>query len=453
MSGEQGRRRGVGRAGGRGRGLAWTLALAAAAGAGWYGWTRTHPREPEAQHRAAPPAVPVSLASASLTDFPVTVDGLGTVQAYNTVLVRTRVDGQIDTVAFREGQAVKQGDLLVQIDARPLRAALEGAQAKKTQDEATLANAKADLGRYQKLGDYATRQQLDTQATTVNQLTAQIAADQAAVDNAQTQLGYTTVRAPITGVAGLRQVDVGNIVNAATQTGIVTLTQVEPIAVIYTANEDQLPAITKAMREGDVPVTALSTDGARELAKGRLEIVNNQVDTASGTIKLKAVFENRDHALWPGLSVSTRMRIGTVANALVVPEDAVQHGPKGLFAFVVDGENRAHAAPIKVSTSGGGRAVVTSGLQPDQRVVTEGQYRVQDGTLVAERSSATRQARAEPSPRSETEAMPQPATEPPPRSPAQAAARATSAGSPTAQPSPAQPSREQAQSQAGERAR
>lgn len=366
-------------------------------GGGYLGWQRYHGpgrAGAEAARPAAPQAIPVSLAAVEASPFPVYLDGLGTVQAYNTVVVRTRVDGQIETLGFREGQMVRKDDILVQIDARPYRAALDQAQAKRAQDEATLTNAKADLGRYTKLGDYATRQQLDTQTATVSQLTAQIAADQAAIDSAQTQLSYATVRAPITGLAGFRLVDVGNIVNAQTQTGIVTLTQIEPISVIFTAPEDQLPDINAALRAGTVTVVAFAGDGKRKLSEGRLEIVNNQVDTGSGTIRLKAIFDNDDHALWPGLSVATRTLVSTMQSALTVPDEAVQHGPNGLFAYVVDDTGHAHVQRIAVSLSGNGRSVVTSGLSPGQKVVAAGQYRVAEGTLVRSQDPPRRQAAA-----------------------------------------------------------
>src|SRR6478672_47980 len=228
----------------RSRAIRWVLLVAAIAALGYVGWHTFRSEAPRAQADAqkrgpARTAVPVSTAAAEKADFPVYLTGLGTVQGFNTVVVRTRVDGQINRIAFKEGDFVKEGDTLVQIDPRPYQAALDQAKAKKAQDEANLANANLDLQRYTKLGEFATRQQTDTQRSTVAQLTAQIAADEAAIANAQTQLDYTQVKAPITGVAGLRQVDIGNIVNAATQTGIVSIAQIEPIAVIFTAPEDQ----------------------------------------------------------------------------------------------------------------------------------------------------------------------------------------------------------------------
>src|ERR1700757_4411277 len=289
----------------------WIVVLVALGGGGYYGWQKYQAAEAAkaAQQAAAPrpPAIPVNTAKVEKADFPVYLTGLGTVQGFNTVQVRTRVDGQIDKIAFQEGQLVKGGDLLAEIDPRPYQATLDQAKAKKVQDEANLANANLDLQRTTKLGDFATRQLLDTQRSTVAQLTAQIAADDAAIFNAQTQLDYTQVKSPITGVVGLRQVDVGNIVNAATQTGIVTVAQVEPITVIFTAPKEQLPYISEAQKAAALKVIAITTDGKKPLAEGQLAVINNQVDTTSGTIRLKAVFDNKNHALWPGQSVSTRL--------------------------------------------------------------------------------------------------------------------------------------------------
>src|SRR5438067_5531486 len=246
------------------RTIRWILLILAVALAGSYGWHRFHGAESAATaQKAAPKASPirVSIASVEKADFPVYLTGLGAVQAFNTVVVRSRVDGQIDKIAFKEGQLVKQGDLLAEVDPRPFQAALDQAKAKKAQDEANLANANLDLQRYTKLGEFATRQQTDTQRSTVAQLTAQIAADDAAISNAQTQVDYATVKAPFSGIAGLRQVDVGNIVNAATQTGIVTIAQIEPIAVIFTAPDDQLPDIKAALAVSPPETIALTTDG------------------------------------------------------------------------------------------------------------------------------------------------------------------------------------------------
>jgi multidrug efflux system membrane fusion protein len=365
----------------------WILIIAAVAGGGYYGWHRFSPEAGKTQtaQKAAPraPAVPVSVSPVQKVDFPVYLTGLGTVQGFNTVQVRTRVDGQIDKIAFAEGQMVKQGDLLVSIDSRPYQATLDQAKAKKAQDEANLANANLELQRAMKLGEFATAQRVDTQRSTVAQLNAQIAADEAAIANAQTQLDYTQVTAPITGVAGLRQVDIGNIVNASTQTGIVTISQVEPISVIFTAPEDQLPYISEGQKADALKVIAFTTDGKKTLAEGKLAVINNQVDTTSGTIRLKAVFDNKDHALWPGQSVSTRLLVRTLKDAIVVPDDAVQHSTNGLYAYTVSQDNKAELRKIKVNYAIDGRSVVEDGLSPGQQVITGGQYKVQPGSPVS----------------------------------------------------------------------
>jgi len=369
------------------RTIRWVLLIAALAAVGYFGWQRFHRGDQATAannaQKSAPNPVRVTIAPVEKADFPVYLTGLGTVQGFNTVLVRTRVDGQIDKIAFTEGQLVKQGDLLAEIDPRPFQAALDQSKAKKAQDEANLANANLDLQRYTKLGEFATRQQTDTQRSTVAQLTAQIAADDAAIFNAQTQLDYTAVKSPISGVAGLRQVDIGNIVNASTQTGIVTIAQIEPIAVIFTAPEEQLSYINEAQSTQPLKVIAITTDGKKPLAEGKLAVVNNQVDSTSGTIRLKAVFDNKNHALWPGQSVSTRLLLKTLKDATVVPDDAIQHSTDGLYAYVVNQENKAELRKVKVSQSIDGHSVVDKGLSPGQQVITSGQYKVQPGTLVS----------------------------------------------------------------------
>jgi multidrug efflux system membrane fusion protein len=338
-----------------------------------------------------PAPIPVTVQTVQRSDFPVYLDGLGTVQPYDTVTVRSRVDGQVVKVAFRQGQMVKQGDLLVQIDPRPYQAALEQAQAKKAQDEANLANAKLDLARYQTLAerDAGSRQQLDTQQAMVNQLIAQIKGDQATIDNAQTQLDYTSIKSPLTGMTGFRLVDPGNIVHAADTTGIVSIVKLQPISVVFTAPEEQLQQINKALAGGDVPVVALSSDGTRTLAQGHLALVNNQIDQASGTIQMKATFENKDNALWPGLSVSTRLLVNTEKNVVVVPNNAIQHGPNGLYAFVVGPDNKVAVRNIKTGEEGDQRTVVTQGVNAGERVVVAGQYRLTPNALVDPRPSNT----------------------------------------------------------------
>jgi membrane fusion protein, multidrug efflux system len=383
----------------RTRTIRWIALIVAVAALGFFGWQQYRGAAPgvqadNAQKRPAPPSVPVTIATVEKADFPSYLFGLGSVQAFNTVVVRTRVDGQIDKIAFQEGQLVKEGDILAQIDPRPYQAAFDQAIAKKAQDEANIANAKLDLHRFVSLGEFATKQQTDTQNSTVLQLTAQIAGDVAAIANAKTQLDYATIRAPLAGVTGFRLVDQGNIVNASTQTGIVTIAQIEPIAVIFTAPEDQLPEIKAALASQPPKVIALSTDGKRVLSTGTLSLINNQVDVASGTIRLKAIFENKDHALWPGQSVSTRLLVKTLKDAVVIPDDAIQRSSDGLYSFVVDQDNKANLRKIKVSQSVDGRSVVDEGLTPGQRVITAGQYRVQPGSLVSTAIANSEQAPA-----------------------------------------------------------
>jgi multidrug efflux system membrane fusion protein len=326
-----------------------------------------------------------------LADFPVYLNGLGTVQAYNTVTVRSRVDGEITKIAFKEGQIVKEGDLLIQIDPRPFRAALDQATAKKAQDEASLKNAQLDLKRFTDLArqDFASRQQVDTQQATVDQFTAQIQGDQAAIDNAKTQLSYTTINAPLSGRIGFRLVDQGNIVHASDTNGMLSIVQLQPISVVFTAPEEDVPRINQALAAGPVAVTALSSDGTRTLSQGKLELVDNTVDQASGTIRMKATFENKDNVLWPGLSVSTRLLVETLKQVVVVPNDAVERGPNGLYAFVIDDANKVQMHDIKVSEAGTDQSVVTLGLSAGQKVVVAGQYRLQEGSTVAPNEATT----------------------------------------------------------------
>jgi len=372
------------------RGWALVIVLVMVALGGYLGWrhiqgqgiAETRPGKTDGGDKLS--AVPVTVAPVKLTDFPVYLNGLGTVEPYDTVTVRSRVDGEVIKVAFKQGQMVKEGDILVQIDPRPYQAALDQALAKKDQDEANLKNAQLDLQRYGTLAkeDAVTRQQLDTQRATVDQITAQIKGDQAAIDNAQTQLNYATIRSPLTGKVGFRLVDPGNIVHAADTTGIVTIVKLQPISVVFTAPEESVSAISNSLAAGVVPVTALSSDGLRTLSEGRLALVNNEVDQATGTIQMKATFENKDNILWPGLSVSTRLLIDTLKQVVVVPEDAVQRGPNGLYAFVLGGDDKVEARDLKVAQEGNGQSVILHGLSPGEKVVVEGQYGLKSGVVV-----------------------------------------------------------------------
>jgi multidrug efflux system membrane fusion protein len=357
--------------------------MLAAAGFGLWHW------HVAAQLRSAPKPtaaarVPVDVATAQRGDFPVYLNGLGVVQAWNTVLVRTRVDGQIDKVAFKEGEMVAKGDLLLQIDPRPFKAAFDQAQATKTHDEALVENSKRDLVRYTTVGTLAVRQQqIDTQRALVAQQEAQIKNDQAVIDNAQVQLSYATIRAPLSGRIGFRMVDEGNIVHAGDAAGVASIAQLEPIAVIFTAPEEQLARINDALKAGPLLVIAYTSDGKTELDRGTLALVDNQVDAATGTIRLKAEFPNKDHKLWPALTVSTRLLIDTKHDVVVIPDAAVQRGPAGLFAYVVGKGDKAEMRRLRVDNIEDGRAVIAQGLEPGERVVASGYYRLQPGTLVA----------------------------------------------------------------------
>ena len=335
------------------------------------------PRAAEARQNGAP----VHVAVVKTRSFPVILNGLGTVQATNMVTVRSRVDGQIEKVGFEEGQMVREGDLLVQIDPAPFQAALDQAKAKLAQDEASLTNAKQDLERTAVLSKQgnATQQLFDQRTANVASLPAQVQADKAAIDSAKVQLDYTTIRSPLTGRAGFRLVDPGNIVHANDQNGMLTITQLQPISVIFTAPEDQLPAINDELKSGPLNVRAFSSDGKRLLGEGTLKLLDNQVDPASGTIRMKASFDNRDNALWPGLSVTTRLLLKTLKDVVVVPDAAVQRGPNGLYVYVVTAQSRALLREVKVSRIEDGLALVDSGLAAGERIVTSGHYRVQPG--------------------------------------------------------------------------
>jgi len=363
------------------------LAIAAVAFGLWYeliGGVKPVEAAAQSASNQAAAKIPVTSFVVKKADFPVHTYGLGVVSPFKTVTVKSRVDGQITKVFFKQGQMVKEGDPLLEIDQRPFTAALEQAVAKKAQDEANLKNDQLNLERFQKLAkqQFETQQNLDAQQALVDQMTAQVKGDQAAIDNAQTNLGYTSIKAPISGRTGFRLVDPGNIVHAADTTGIVTIAQLQPIAVQYTEPEEQLQAIDKAYDSGEVPVEALTSDGTRTLSRGRLAIMDNSVSQATGTISLKARFDNKDNALWPGLSVTTRMLIDTRKDVIVVPQDGVQHGPAGLFAYVIGANGKVSAKPIKVSQSGDANAVVSEGLNVGDKIVVAGQSRLFDGALV-----------------------------------------------------------------------
>ena len=332
----------------------------------------------------APAAIPAQTALAVQRDVPIYFDGLGTVQAFNTVTVTTRVDGQLQRVNFVEGQDVKAGDVLAQIDPRTYQAAFDQAVSTKAKDEAQLANAKLDLARYETLAPqgYTSKQTLDTQKALVAQLDAQVRMDQAAVEFAATNLDYTTIKSPISGRTGLRLVDAGNNVLAAANTSIVVVTQTHPISVIFTLPADDLPAFTKASTAGPLTVLALSRDLKTELDQGTVAVLDNQIVQATGTIRLKATFPNTKGTLWPGQFVNARLLIETKHNVLTIPSPAVQRGPNGLYAYVVKSDSTVEQRPLTLDQLDGGQAIITDGLKPDEQVVIAGQYRLQAGALV-----------------------------------------------------------------------
>jgi membrane fusion protein, multidrug efflux system len=344
----------------------------------------------DAASRNPPPAIAVDTAAVGHTDVPIYLEGLGTVQAFYTVTVTARVDGEIQKIGFTEGQTVHKGDLLAQIDPRPNQAAFEQAVATKAKDAAQLANAKLDLDRYVLLQpqDLASKQTVDTARANVDQMTAQVQVDQAAVDNARTQLDYTRITSPIEGRTGIRLIDPGNIVRAAGTTGIVVVTQVQPISVVFTLPEEDLPAVGGALAAGAVQVTTLSRDGSTVLDQGTLTLIDNEIDQATGTAKLKATFSNAHNSLWPGQYVNARVLVRTELNALTVPSAAVQLGPNGPFAYVVKGDSTVEVRPLQLGVDSGGLTVITKGLALNEHVVTSNQYRLQAGVHVRDNAAA-----------------------------------------------------------------
>jgi len=371
------------------------VALSAIAIGGAAGWYLLQSSEPvRAARPQATVAVPVSIATASRQDVPIYLGGLGTVQASYTIGIHAQVDGKLIAVEFTEGQHVKAGDVLAKIDPRLYQAALDQAKAKKGQDEAQLVSAQKDLARSKTLAaqSFQTEQIVDQQQAKVEQLKAAIAADNAAIDTAQTQLDYTTITAPSDGRIGVRLVDPGNLVRAADQGSIATLTRLQPISVLFTLPSRALDDVRDAMARGPVEVTAFDRDNARALSTGTLLLVDNLIDQATATIRLKATFENKDERLWPGEFVNARLLMETRRNVLTMPSTAVQRGPQGLLAWVVDEKDVARAVSIQVGPTSGDRTIVTAGLSEGARVVTDGYYKLQQNAHVT--ITASQPARA-----------------------------------------------------------
>ncbi|MBS9478062.1 efflux RND transporter periplasmic adaptor subunit [Ancylobacter radicis] len=356
-----------------------SVMVALAGGAAlWAVSTRTHATPP------APAPVPVEMTQVVRRDVPVFLTSVGTVQPFNSVTVRSRVDGELQQVLFKEGQDVRKGDLLAVIDPRTFQAALDQAQAKLQQDEASLTNAQKIFARDTQLGKdaFASQQAVDNQGSSVDQLAAQIAQDRAAISVAQTQLSYTQITAPIDGRAGLRLVDEGNIVHAADANGLVVLNQLHPIAVISTLPQDEVATIRTALDASAVEAQAVSRDGSRRLATGTVALIDNKVDPQSGALQVKSVFPNADDMLWPGQFIAVRFKVATRQNALTVPSDTVQRGPSGDYVFVVGSDSRVTTVPVQAGLIANGIAVIETGLEAGQTVVVRGQYRLAPGTAV-----------------------------------------------------------------------
>lgn len=328
--------------------------------------------------------VAVSVASAVRRDMPIYLDAIGTVQAYNTVTVRSRVDGELVEVLFKEGQDVHAGDVLAQIDPRTYRAQYEQAQATRDKDSAQLEAARRDLARYVGLGDRVSGQSVDTQRALVRQLEATVRADEAAVSNARTMLSYTVIAAPIDGRTGMRLVDRGNIVRASDATGLVTLTQVQPISVVFTLPQQSLPAVNERLRQdGKLQVSAYQPETRALADTGELELVDNQIDQTTGTIKLKAVMPNAERRLWPGGFVNVRLLLAVRRDGLVVPAQAVQRGPQGTYVFAVKTDQSVEMRAVKVTTVEAGQALLDDGLAEGDTVVVEGTAKLQPGARIS----------------------------------------------------------------------
>ena len=353
--------------------------------AGLAAWIAAGPDNARAADPApAPAAVPVTTAKAQTQDVPVFLNGLGTVQALNVVSIKAQVSGILLALPAREGQEVHKGDIIAQIDPRPYQATLDQAVAQRQGDQATLSASQLDLKRYQSLAksEFAPVQQVDDQMATVNKTTAAIAADTAAIETAQINLGYCTIRAPFDGRVGLYQVDAGNLIQAASQTGILTITQDKPIAAVFTLPEDELVKVQDAMGRGTVPVAVYDSNEATRLAQGVLLTPDNTIDTTTGTITLRAQFENKDDHLWPGQFINARVLVSTLKNAVTIPELAVEHGPSGLFVYTVTPNQTVDATDIKVGYQDHGYSVVTAGLSGTETVVVSGQSRLSPGVHV-----------------------------------------------------------------------
>jgi multidrug efflux system membrane fusion protein len=336
-------------------------------------------------------AVSVAVAKVQQQDVPVYLTGLGSVTAFNTANIKSRVDGQIMRVDFKEGQTVHQGELLIQIDSRPYEVQLEQMQAQLFKDQATLRDAKLNLDRYTTLipSGSISQQQVDTQKSTVDQLDGQVRTDQAQIDNAKLQIVYCNITAPFTGRVGLRQVDPGNIVHAADTNPMLILTQLQPIAVIFTLPEDQLQTVAKHMKSATLAVDAFSRDDQTKLATGKLLTIDNEIDQTTGTAKLKAVFGNEDNQLWPNQFVNANLLLETRKNSTVVPTVAVLRGPQGSFVYAVKSDSTVEARTVTIALTQGTVTLIASGVSPGDTVVTDGQDKLQSGSKIEARAGGS----------------------------------------------------------------
>ena len=367
--------------------LTWTLLIAATCFS-FFGCSSADSKQQKAQ-AAAPRAVSVAVAKVEQQEVPVYLTGLGSVTAFNTANIKSRVDGQIMQVNVREGQTVKQGESLIIIDPRPFQVQLEQMQAQLFKDQATLRDAKLNLDRYTALipsGSIA-QQQVDTQKATVDQLDGQVRTDEAQINNAKLQIIYCHITAPFTGRIGLRQVDPGNIVHASDTNPMLILTQLQPIAVIFTLPEDQLQTVSKHMKATALQVDAYSRDDQTKLATGKLQTIDNQIDPTTGTAKLKAVFNNADNQLWPNQFVNANLLLETRKNSTVLPTAAILRGPQGTFVYALKPDKTVEARAVSVSLTQGNITIIASGVNPGDTVVTDGQDKLQTGSKVEPRNN------------------------------------------------------------------
>jgi multidrug efflux system membrane fusion protein len=338
------------------------------------------------QPAVPPPAVPVVAGTVHQSDVPIYLRGVGTVIAYNNVIVRSQITGQIVKIAFKQGQTVHQGDLLAQIDPRPYQAQLNQAIANRDRDQAQLVNAKANLDRYTSLQQkgYASTQLVETQNAQFGQLQAMVKSDEGVIEQAQTNLSYTNLTAPIDGVVGIRQIDIGNIIHPTDPNGLVDLTQIQPISLFFSLPQTDFVEIQQQMAQGPLTVEAYSQDDKTKLDEGKLDLIDNQIVQTTGTIRLRASFPNAKRMLWPGELIDARLLLETRHDGLTIPASAVQQGPNGSYVWVIGSDETVQTRAVAVSQISEGQALVDSGLQANEKIVAEGQYRLVAGTRVQE---------------------------------------------------------------------